>query len=110
MTSADDWARALDDAWLTLEDLCRVGSVTPQWVADRVAEGLLPPAAGPATPPGGAGRAGDWRFDSLAVRRVRCMTRIERHYDAVPELAALVADLEDEIASLRARLRRFGLD
>ena len=44
-----------------------------------------------------------------ALQRVRCMVRLERDFDAVPELAALVADLQDEIERLRARLRRAGL-
>ena len=109
MTRIDEWARAMDDAWLNLEDLCRIGSVTPEWVADRVAEGLLQGTGGHPLPSTTAAPA-EWRFDHLALRRVRCMTRIERHYDAVPELAALVADLEAEIAALRARLHRLGLD
>jgi chaperone modulatory protein CbpM len=36
------------------------------------------------------------------------MAMLERDFDAVPELAALVLDLEDEVAALRARLRRLG--
>jgi chaperone modulatory protein CbpM len=36
------------------------------------------------------------------------MRRIERDFDAVPELAALVADLEEEIDALRARLAPLG--
>ena len=32
----------------------------------------------------------------------------ERDFDADPQLAALVEDLRDEIARLRATLRRFG--
>lgn len=50
-----------------------------------------------------------WRFGSRALARVRQMRRIERDFDAVPELAALVADLVDEIDELRARLHRAGL-
>jgi chaperone modulatory protein CbpM len=34
------------------------------------------------------------------------MLRIERDFEAVPELAALVADLFEELDDLRARLRR----
>ena len=53
-----------------------------------------------------AGDAPDaWRFTSVHVRRARAMRRIERDFDAVPELAALVADLIEEIEALRARLR-----
>jgi len=33
------------------------------------------------------------------------MHRIERDFDAAPELAALVADLLEELEALRARLR-----
>jgi chaperone modulatory protein CbpM len=36
------------------------------------------------------------------------MRRVERDFDAVPELAALVADLQEEIRHLRARLRQAG--
>jgi len=46
----------------------------------------------------------------VTVVRARCMARLERDFDAVPELAALVADLQDEIGRLRARLRRVGID
>jgi len=36
------------------------------------------------------------------------MLRIERDFDAVPELAALVADLLAELDEARERLRRAG--
>jgi chaperone modulatory protein CbpM len=35
------------------------------------------------------------------------MAGVERDFDAVPELAALVADLAEEIAELRRRLSRW---
>jgi chaperone modulatory protein CbpM len=91
---------ALDDALLSLDELCRAGNVAPQWVVERVQSGLLVDMDGePAA----------WRFDTLTVHRVRCMVRLERDFDAVPELAALVADLQAEIERLRARLLRAGL-
>lgn len=86
----------LDELWLDLDQLCRVAGVPAPWVRQRAAEGLLEPRP--------LGPHDDWRFDAAALRRVRCMQRIERDFDAVPELAALVADLEDEIARLRAEL------
>lgn len=92
----------LDELWLDLDDLCRVGGVSAPWVRERVAEGLI------GALPFGAGDA--WRFDAAAVRRVRCMAQLERDFDAVPELAALVADLQEEIDRLRARLRGAGLE
>ncbi|WP_164963799.1 chaperone modulator CbpM [Rubrivivax sp. JA1026] len=93
---SDDTLRLLDEALLTLDELCRAAPVAPGWVVERIEAGFVRPAGG--------GR-GDWRFDAVALRRVRRMALLEREFDAVPELAALVADLEDEIARLRRRIR-----
>lgn len=87
----------LDDVRFTLEDLCRQAAVTPPWVRQRVDEGLL--AACESV-------AGHWLFDAAALRRARLMARLEREFDAVPELAALVADLQAEVERLRWRLQR----
>jgi chaperone modulatory protein CbpM len=38
------------------------------------------------------------------------MRQLERDFDAVPELAALVADMLEEIDELRARLRAAGIE
>ena len=102
MRSTDALIEAVfDDAGLSLDELCRASAVSPQWVRERLAAGLLPRCEGEIT---------GWRFDEVTVRRVRQMRRIERDFDAVPELAALVADLFDEIDALRARLKRAGLE
>jgi len=103
MTSNDALIAALlEGPSLSLDELCRATQVTPQWVVERVEAGLL--VSGPA--------AGEepWRFDTVTLQRVRCMVRLEREFDAVPELAALVADLQAEIDRLRRRLRRAGLE
>lgn len=92
---------ALEDAWLSLDEFCRAAAVSPQWVQRHVDDGLLLPLPG---------ERAQWRFDAVLLRRVRTMQQLERDFDAVPELAALVADLHDEIERLRARLRRAGLD
>lgn len=91
----------LEDACLTLEQLSRACAVPPQWVIEHVGEGLLPaPGESPSA----------WRFSSRDLWRVRQMIRLERDFEAVPELAALVADLLDELDEMRARLRRAGLE
>ncbi|MDO8419054.1 MAG: chaperone modulator CbpM [Rubrivivax sp.] len=90
----------VDEALLSLDDLCRAGAVGPDWVAERVRAGLLVARHD---------EAATWHFDAVALRRVRCMARLERDFDAVPELAALVADLQAEIDQLRRRLARAGL-
>jgi len=56
---------------------------------DRVEEGLVPAAP-------------EWRFSAVVVRRVRRMRALERDFDAAPELAALMADLLEELDALRA--------
>jgi chaperone modulatory protein CbpM len=68
-----------------------VCAVTPEWLRDRVEEGLVPAAP-------------EWRFSAVVVRRVRRMRALERDFDAAPELAALMADLLEELDALRARL------
>jgi chaperone modulatory protein CbpM len=91
----------LDESWLTLEELAAVCTVEPTWLERHIEEGLI-------TDPECVG--GTWRFTSIQIRRVRRMHEMERVFDAAPELAALVADLQEELDSLRARLRQAGLD
>lgn len=86
-----------DDVCLSLEALCAVCAVDPQWVVQHVEEGLLAPLSGPAE---------GWRFSSATLTRTRRMRALERDFDAVPELAALMVDMLEEIDLLRARLRR----
>ena len=90
----------LDDDGLSLEALCRLACVSSDWVVWRVQAGLL-------GQPAGSPQA--WRFDAVALARVRRLAVVERGFDATPELAALVADLEDEIARLRESLRRSAM-
>ena len=91
------------EAMLTLDEFARACAVSPQWVLERVHEGMLTElAANTAT--------GEWRFSVRDLRRARHMRAFERDFDAVPELAALVVDLMDELAVLRARIRRAGVD
>ena len=90
-----------DDAGLTLEELCSVCALEREWLVLRVREGLIP-----ATEVGAA----EWRFTATTLARVRRMRDIERTYDAAPELAALAADMLEEIDRLRARLRRAGIN
>jgi chaperone modulatory protein CbpM len=85
-------ASLLDDACLSLEQLASACDVETAWLIERVEAGLIEVHA-----PG----AGEWRFRAAALSRVRRMTALERDFDAVPELAALVADLLEEIERLR---------
>ena len=88
----------LDETALTLDELARVCGATPQWVVERVAAGVLTCVV--VDPP---------RFASRDLQRARRVLELERTFDADPELAAIVADLVDEVERLRAALLRAGL-
>jgi len=92
--------RIEEGACITLEELCAACALEREWVVRRVEEGLFP-ASGTT--------AAEWRFTSVVLARARRMREIEREFDAAPELAALCADMLEEMDELRARLRRAGL-
>ena len=85
----------VEESWLTLEQVSAVCSVEPAWLLHRIEDGLLP---------GANSVSGIWHLSSSSLLRARRMRQIERDFDAVPELAALVGDLLDELDALRRRL------
>ncbi len=86
----------LEENWMTLEQAAAACAVEPEWLLARIEEGLFPHAAS---------ASGLWRLSCAGLVRARRMRRLERDFEAVPELAALVADLLEEMDRLRARLR-----
>lgn len=94
-------AELLDDdsAALTLEALARACCMDADWVTARLEEGLLQPGAA------GSGNPAAWRFSGATVVRARRIAHLEVTFDADPHLAALTADLIEEVTSLRQQLR-----
>lgn len=90
----------LEEHGLTLQQLATLCAVDHDWVSRHIEEGLLTPSQ----------HGGEWRFSSATLLRVRRIANIERQFEALPELAALVADMQEEIDDLRRRLRRAGLE
>ena len=90
----------MEDTWLTLEQVAAPCPVDPAWLLRHLEEGLFPHAESV---------AGVWRFSGPALLRARRMRQLERDFEAAPELAALVADLLEEVDALRVRLRCAGL-
>jgi chaperone modulatory protein CbpM len=88
----------LDEVWLNLTDLCQLAGVSKGWVRDRMSDGLLIESTTMAVE--------TLQFSASDLRRVQRMASLEHDFDAVPELAALVVDLELELAALRAKLWR----
>lgn len=89
-------ASLLEDACLSLEQLAAACAVEPAWIIRHIEEGLFPPMRGAVE---------DWRFSAAVLLRARRVRALERDFDAVPELAALVADLLEEMDKLRRRVR-----
>ena len=93
-------AAIMEDAALTVEQLCTVCAIEQEWIIRHVEEGLFTVSGTSIT---------EWRFSSADLRRAQRMRAFERDFDATPELAALMADMLQEMDELRARLRRAGL-
>lgn len=90
----------LDDVALTLEELAHACSVEPQWVVERIETGILGD---------GSMQVTSCRFTSSDLTRARRLRQLEREFEAVPELAALVVDLIEEVERLRRQLKTTGL-
>ncbi len=83
---------------LSLDELCRAGRVHREWIQQLVDEGILDPSGGDHN---------DWCFSGTSLRRVQTVWRLQHDLGVNLAGAALVLDLMDEIASLRARIDRF---
>ena len=84
----------IDEMTLTCEELAHACCVEPQWVIEHIETGVL-------------GRRAryieSYRFTSYDLKRARRMYQLERDFDAVPELAAIVVDLMEEVEQLRKK-------
>lgn len=91
----------MEESWLTIEQLAAACKVEPDWLVWHIDEGLFPRVECV---------SGIWRFSGAMLSRARRMRQIERDFDAAPELAALFADMLEEMDELRARLGRPDAD
>lgn len=89
-----------EDVHLTLLELCQACRAEEENVLAWVFEGVLEPAG--ESPE-------NWRFSGESLRRAQLALRLSRDLEINPPGVALALDLLDEIAALRARLRRSGM-
>ena len=89
----------LDEQALSLEQLAQACCMNPDWVIARVTTGILQQDTSEHEAPL------TWRFSSHTVIRARRIADLERTFDADPQLAALTADLIEEVKQLRRRLK-----
>ncbi|MGR8929494.1 MAG: chaperone modulator CbpM [Gammaproteobacteria bacterium] len=85
-----------EETYLTLDQFAVLCAVEPDWILQHVEEGLLSAVEM---------ETGNWQFSSEELTRAKRIIEIERIFDALPELAALVADMQEELDDLRSQLR-----
>lgn len=90
-----------EEVHLTLVELCQACNADEKYILEWIAEGLLHPVG--KSPQ-------DWRFGGDSLRRARLALRLTRDLEIDPAGVALALDLLDEIATLRTRLQRAGLE
>jgi len=87
----------VDEQVFDSDQFAQVCGVSLEWVSVHVQAGVFEVAGdGPTR----------WRFSGHEIRRARQIKALERDFNALPELAALVIDLQDEVARLRSLLHR----
>ena len=84
----------------TFVDLCRACGAEQGYLLELVQEGVLEPIGN---------SPDDWRFSGPSLRTARAALRLDHGLELGPSGAALVLELLEEIAQLRAKLRRAGL-
>ncbi|MBY0409538.1 MAG: MerR family transcriptional regulator [Burkholderiaceae bacterium] len=101
-------AQLLDeDTALTLDALARACRMDTHWVLARVQDGVL--QADVDTEVGAVAENPEaLRFTSTTVVRARRLAHLEITFNADPQLAALTADLIEEVLTLRRQLQHLS--
>ena len=84
-----------EQEWLALDAFAQACGVSAEFVRELVAEGLVAPAE-------------PERFGGEDLARVRRIRRLQRDFEANLQSVAVMLDLLDEVARLRAALLRHG--
>ena len=93
----------LEQHSLTITQFANACNVSETWVVQREHGGVVDLAGEGDASPGADVQA--WRFPGHGIVRARRIADLERTFDADPQLAALTADLMEEVGRLRALLR-----
>lgn len=88
----------LDDHTLSLQELARACRRAPEWVLEHVEAGVIE------TTHDHTHHTTEWHFTSTTLVRARRIAQLEATFDADPHLAALAADLMEEVLQLRQQL------
>ena len=102
LTPFSEPAELLDQTMLSLHELARHCSTSPQWVIEHVQTGIIGYDNDGST---AAISHEQWRFSSQSLVRARRIAQLEHSFDADPQLAALTTDLIEEVQQLRRKLQ-----
>ena len=91
-------AQLLDDEELGLQEVAKICCVNVQWLHERIEQEVIHPVK----------RGDTYYFSSATVTRIQHVMHVEQAFDADPQLAALVADLTEEVRSLKREIRRLA--
>ena len=94
-------AELLDQTMLSLQELARHCRTSPQWVIEHVQTGIIGYDNDGST---AAISHEQWRFSSQSLVRARRIAQLEHSFEADPQLAAMTADLIEEVQWLRRKL------
>lgn len=83
------------DEWIPLEDMARACRLDTHWLIERIEEEVLHATR----------RDGRYYLTCATIWRAQKIERLERQFDADPQLAALMTDLMEEVRSLRQQLK-----
>lgn len=90
---------------LSLNDLCCACSRSAEWIIELVEEGALEPV----TQEPMAQLQSQWRFTADSLQRARTAMRLQRDLNINMAGIALALNLLEEIETLEARLRLYGM-
>lgn len=90
----------LEGEVLLVEEMAKICGVERDWLHTRIEQEVIHAVQ----------REGCYYLCSTSVTRIQQVATIERTFDADPQLAALVADLSEEVRRLRRELQRIHKD
>ena len=101
MMSSQDFISSVlvDETILTIDELACACVVERKWIIQHVQEGLINCVSADIT-----SNENEWRFAAVDLARARKLLWFERDFDVNPDVAALLADLLEEISTLKRRL------
>ena len=93
-------AEMLEGEVLRVEEIASICGVSHEWLHTRIEQEIIHAVH----------REGRYYLCGTSVVRIQQISKLEQTYDADPQLAALVADLTEEVRRLRRQLLGISTD